>query len=193
MADDTLYWSNKGEVACATHMPADGDPRRTDERWQPIPLDPQRKIEYQCQHCTTGQPIRRQSAVRRAPLAPVVLNVDDRPASLYVRERSLRMHGFTVTNAATGQSALNAARRMQPHLILLDVHLPDIDGRDVCKRLKSDSTTASIPVVLISTTLAERGEKLHDPQLYDADGYIPEPCEGEALAALLWKVLKAQA
>jgi CheY-like chemotaxis protein len=118
------------------------------------------------------------------------LNVDDRPASLYWRERSLRMHGFTVTNAATGESALNAARQLHPHLILLDVHLPDIDGRDVCKRLKSDQKTASIPVVLISATLAQRGERVHDLRAFHADGYIPEPCEGALLAETLWKVLK---
>jgi CheY-like chemotaxis protein len=190
MADVTLFWSSKGEVACALHAPVDGDPRVHTERWQAIPPDKLRKIQYQCQHCTTGQPIRHQSLKSRAPLAPVVLNVDDRPASLYWRERSLRMHGFTVTNAATGQSALNAARQLHPHLILLDVHLPDIDGRDVCKRLKSDHRTASIPVVLISTTLAQRGERLHDLQPFSADGYIPEPCEGAQLAETLWKVLK---
>jgi CheY-like chemotaxis protein len=193
MTDETLYWSLKGEVACGLHVPADGDPRRTVERWQPIPPDPVRKVRYQCQHCTTGQPIRHQSAKSNAPSAPVVLNVDDRPATLYWRERSLRMHGFAVTNAATGESALNAARRLHPQLILLDVHLPDIDGRDVCKQLKTDHTTASIPVVLISMTLARRGEHLSDPLLYHADGYIPEPCEGDALAATLWKVLRARA
>ena len=60
----------------------------------------------------------------------------------------------------------------------------------MCKRLKSDKKTASIPVVLISTTLAQRGERLHDPQAFHADGYIPEPCEGAQLAETLWKVLK---
>jgi CheY-like chemotaxis protein len=190
MADELLFWSSKGEVACAIHAPAENDPRRTADRWQPIPFDKLRKIRYQCQHCTTGQPIRHQSLKSRAPLVPVVLNVDDRPASLYWRERSLRMHGFAVKNAATGESALNAARQFHPHLILLDVHLPDIDGRDVCKRLKADQKTAAIPVVLISATLAQRGERLHDLRVYSADGYIPEPCEGAALAETLWKVLK---
>ena len=192
MADDVLFWSSKGEVACAEHAPADGDPRRLADRWQPIPYDALRKIQYQCQHCTTGQPIRHQSKKLRAPLAPVILNVDDRPDSLYWRERSLRMHGFTVANAATGESALTQARQLHPNLILLDVHLPDIDGRDVCRRLKSDSKTAKIPVVLISATLTKHGERLHDPQVYDADAYIPEPCEGPALAHALWSLLRAR-
>jgi CheY-like chemotaxis protein len=187
---DTLYWSKKGEVACDEHTPAIGDPRRTDENWQPIPFDALRRIQYQCQYCAPGQRIRHQSSQIRGPLAPVVLNVDDRPASLYWRERSLRRHGFTVKNVDTGHSALATARQLQPQLILLDVHLPDLDGRDVCKRLKSDSTTASIPVILISTTLQERGEQLQDLRTYRADGYIPEPCEGEELAAMLWRVLR---
>jgi CheY-like chemotaxis protein len=188
---DKLFWSKKGEVACEAHVPSEQDPRRAADRWQAIPFDALRKIAYQCQYCTAGQPIRHQSSAARAPIAPVVLNVDDRPASLYWRERSLRLHGFAVTNAETGASALTAARQLLPHVILLDVHLPDIDGRDVCKQLKTDVRTASIPVVLISTTLAERGERLQDLRTYPADGYVPEPCEGETLAATLWKVLRS--
>jgi CheY-like chemotaxis protein len=190
MADRFLFWSRKGEVACDAHAPAPGDPRRASEAWQPIPLHALRRIQYQCQHCVAGQPIRHASPKVRSPLAPVVLNVDDRPASLYWRERSLRMHGFTVANAATGESALTAARQLHPHLILLDVHLPDMDGRQVCRQLKQDDKTARIPVVLISATLALRGERLLDPEQYAADGYIPEPCEGDLLAETLWKVLK---
>lgn len=190
MSDEILFWSKKGEVACALHMPALGDPRGTAEDWQPIPGNSLRRIAYQCQHCVVGRPIRHNSPKIHAPLAPVVLNVDDRPASLYWRDRALRMHGFTVANAATGEAALNAARRIHPQVVLLDVHLPDIDGREVCRRLKRDDKTASIPVVLISATLAARGEGLHDPREFEADGYVPEPCDGESLAETLWKVLK---
>jgi CheY-like chemotaxis protein len=190
MSDEALFWSKKGEVACSQHLPALGDPRRVAEDWQPIPANSMRRISYQCQHCVTGRPIRHNSAKVHAPLAPVILNVDDRPASLYWRDRALRMHGFTVTNAATGEAALHAARQIHPQLVLLDVHLPDMDGREVCRKLKRDEKTASIPVVLISATLAARGEGVHDPRAYDADGYVPEPCDGESLAETLWQVLK---
>jgi CheY-like chemotaxis protein len=46
---------------------------------------------------------------------------------------------FTVTNADTGEAALQVAHQLQPNLILLDVHLPDIDGRDLCHQVKTDS------------------------------------------------------
>lgn len=193
MADDILYWSRRGEVACGDHSPQDGDPRWHAEEWQAIPVHALRRIQYQCQHCVTGQPIRHASLKSRAPLAPVVLNVDDKPASLYWRDRTLRMHGFTVANADTGISALNAARTIHPHLILLDIHLPDMDGRDVCQQLKRDDKTSSIPVVLISATLTARGERVSDPRVYQAAEYIGEPCEGKALADMLWRVLRAGA
>jgi len=193
MVQRILFWSRKGEVACGEHAPQPGDPRRDGEGWQPIPPFASRRVQYQCQHCVTGRPIRHTSEKIRAPLAPVVLNVDDRPASLYWRERSLRMHGFTVANAATGESALAAARTLHPQVILLDVHLPDIDGRELCLQLKRDNKTAGIPVVLISTTLPQIGETVHDPLVYKADAYIPEPCEGRALAERLWQVLRKSA
>jgi CheY-like chemotaxis protein len=190
MSDQILFWSKKGEVACGEHVPVLGDPRRTNEDWQPIPDNSLRRITYQCQHCVTGRPIKHNSLKINAPLAPVVLNVDDRPASLYWRDRALRMHGFTVTNASTGEAALHAARQIHPQLVLLDVHLPDIDGREVCRTLKRDINTASIPVVLISATLAARGEGVHDPRAFEADGYVPEPCDGALLAETLWSVLR---
>jgi CheY-like chemotaxis protein len=124
------------------------------------------------------------------PTSPLILNVDDRPATLYARDRVLRLHGFTVENAATIKAALDTARRIRPHAILLDVHLPDGDGRELCQRLKTDADLAHIPVVLISATLAGHANLLESLTWGAADAFIEEPVEAEAIVSTLWKVIR---
>jgi CheY-like chemotaxis protein len=189
MSDDThLYWSRRGEIACAKHAPRDASERWVDEAWQPMPDFGVRMARYQCQHCE-GVPLK--SFPRLDGNMPLILNVDDRPASLYVRNRALRMHGFTVANAGTGRDAIEFARRLNPHLVLLDVHLPDIDGRKVCQVLKNDRETASIPVMLISSTLGERGEDLYAQGALVCDAYLAEPVDAEDLASAVRRLLRA--
>ena len=186
MLTTPLFWSRKGEITCEAHAPSRDSSRWTDEGWQAIPDVAGRRVKYQCQIC--GQrAIQRQHDL---PERPHILNVDDRPASLYARDRVLRGQGFTVTNADTGHSALHVARQLQPNLILLDVHLPDIDGRDLCHQVKHDAGLSHIPVVLISATLngAPASEVLSAVR---ADGFINEPVEPSVLAGTLRKVLNA--
>ena len=114
-----LFWSRKGEIACAQHAPASDATQWTDEGWQQIPVVTGRRVKYQCQFC--GQRAIQHQGV--LPQRPHILNVDDRPGMLYARDRALRGHGFTVTNADSGEAALHVARQVQPNLILLD------DGR----------------------------------------------------------------
>ena len=184
MAQQTLFWSRKGEIACERHAPRVDEGQWQAEGWQPIPAVPGRRISYQCQHCGHGS-VRRQS---QPPISPLILNVDDRPASLYARDRTLRQFGFTVANADSGQSALDVARQLLPNLILLDVHLGDMDGRQVCRHVKSDAALGHIPVLLISSTLQPANP--HEPvQQSQADGFIAEPCDPEELAVTIRKVL----
>lgn len=189
MNDDAhLFWSRRGEIACADHAPEQGSDRWIDEAWQPMPDFGVRMAKYQCQHCAGG-PI---AAFRRPDrTTPLILNVDDRPSSLYVRNRALRMHGFAVANAGNGRDAIEFARRLQPQLVLLDVHLPDMDGREVCQLLKNDRETAWIPVVLISSTLGRSGEDLYSRGPLRADGYLAEPVDAEDLATAVRRLLKA--
>jgi CheY-like chemotaxis protein len=185
--DELLLWSRKGEIACPNHAPAQNSDRWVSEGWQPMPDFGVRMARYQCQHCD-GVPLR--AFPRSASDSPLILNVDDRPASLYVRNRALRMHGFSVTNADTGEQALEIARRLKPNLVLLDVHLPDIDGREVCQQLKNDSITAEIPVVLISSTLRGLRDEAGVLERSQADAYLAEPLEPEALATTLKRLLR---
>jgi CheY-like chemotaxis protein len=133
---------------------------------------------------------RRVRAIRRNE-SPLILNVDDQPANLYARDQTLRKHGFTVANAETGRAALDVARQLRPRLVLLDVHLPDMDGRELCQRMKTDSELRDISVVLISSTLRGHVDQLESVQWGNADAFIAEPIEPDALAATLWRLLGA--
>lgn len=117
---------------------------------------------------------------------PLILNVDDRPAQLYVRDRILRQHGYAVKNVATAREAMEAARELRPRLILLDIHLPDADGRDLCQQIKAEPELAAIPVVLISASLSGgHAETLDSVRWGNADGFIHEPVDADALVSLV--------
>lgn len=182
-----LFWSKRGEVACADHAPRLEEPRWRAEGWRAILSPDMKRLAYRCQHCA-GTPL----GQREKPV-PLVLNVDDRPATLYLRDRVLRQHGFIVANAESGQKALDVARQLKPNLILLDIHLPDVDGRELCQRLKYDPDFAGIPVVLISATLPGHVNPLETIRSTHADGFIREPVDSETLASTLWRVLSTAA
>ncbi len=112
----------------------------------------------------------------------MILNVDDNAASLYAKSRVLRHAGFTVIEALTGREALTLAASVQPDLVLLDVHLPDMSGFEVCRRLKSASLTANFFVLHISASFVEVRHKARGLE-GGADGYLTEPVEPEELIA----------
>lgn len=68
----------------------------------------------------------------------ILLNVDDHEVARYARSRILTGAGFTVHEAASGAEAIDAVAKYKPDLVLLDVHLPDLNGMEVCRRLKAD-------------------------------------------------------
>ena len=105
----------------------------------------------------------------------VILNVDDREPSLYARERYLRSWGYHVENAMTGRAALELAERLKPHLILLDVHLPDIDGVEVCRQIKNDPSLKTIPILIMSATVRGHAANLESIRWGGADAFMPEP------------------
>lgn len=79
-----------------------------------------------------------------------VLLVEDEPDIGAMYAQQLALSGFEVTIATDGLSALSKASIDKPHLILLDILLPEMDGLSVLQRLKSDSKTANIPVIMLS-------------------------------------------
>jgi chemosensory pili system protein ChpA (sensor histidine kinase/response regulator) len=94
------------------------------------------------------------------PQSPIktVLIVDDSRFFRTATERVLVRSGYTVVSASDGEEALRVARDKLPSLILLDMLLPKLDGAGVLHQLKGDSTTAKIPV-LVLTSLSQRNEE----------------------------------
>src|SRR5512146_1472700 len=110
-----------------------------------------------------------------------VLVVDDTEAQRYAIARTLRSQGFAVDEASTGAHALETAKNA-PDLILLDIVLPDVDGFEVCRRLKADPTTSQIPVIQISANFVDPEHRVHGFQ-GGADDYIAQPITPEELVA----------
>ncbi len=120
------------------------------------------------------------------PVADLLL-VDDDEAKRYVLATWLRRAGHTVTEVGTGREALSQAGAAE--LVLLDVHLPDMSGFEVCRRIKANPLTASIPVIQVSATaieVADRARGLTE----GADAYLAEPVEPEELLATVTAALR---
>lgn len=120
---------------------------------------------------------------------PLILNVDDNEAGRYAVTRDLRRKGYEVLDAATGREALELASSEQPDLVLLDVRLPDIDGFEVCRRLKADPGTAGIPVLHLSASYSDNPSRVRGLTA-GADGYLTEPVDPEVLHATVNALLR---
>src|SRR3984893_3692984 len=79
-----------------------------------------------------------------------IMAVDDNPANLKLLEGMLRQDGYQVRSFPRGRLALAAASQNPPELILLDINMPEMNGYEVCERLKRDEELAGIPVILLS-------------------------------------------
>lgn len=122
------------------------------------------------------------------PPTVLVLNVNDDLAARYVISRTLQREGFEVIEAINGEEALRLAHR-QPDLIILDVNLPDIDGFEVCRTLKSDPATGQIPVLHISANRVAPGDRTFGLES-GADGYLVQPVESAELTATIRALLR---
>ncbi|HET6495767.1 MAG TPA: response regulator, partial [Thermoleophilia bacterium] len=79
-----------------------------------------------------------------------ILVVDDERDILELVEYNLQKEGFTVTCVASGEEAVAAARARPPDLIVLDLMLPGVDGLEVCRRLRAETATRHIPIVMLT-------------------------------------------
>jgi len=80
----------------------------------------------------------------------LILAVDDKPQNLQFLGKLLSDNGYEVGMAQNGQQALNFVKKNEPDLILLDIMMPDIDGYEVCHKLKADFGTRHIPVIFLT-------------------------------------------
>jgi PAS domain S-box-containing protein len=123
---------------------------------------------------------------------PLILNVDDDEAGRYAVSRGLRRNGYEVLDSSTGSEALELAAGARPDLVLLDIHLPDIDGFEVCRRLKEDPATAGIPVLHLSASFRDDSSRAKGLNS-GADGYLTEPVDPEVLHATVKALLRMKA
>ena len=125
----------------------------------------------------------------------LVVNCDDTPETRYTKTRVLRQAGYEVVECATGMDALQKVRELMPQLVLLDVQLPDMSGLDVCRRIKEDAVTGTIPVIRISATFVTK-EHQREALKYGADIYLTEPLEPrelETVASVLLRLAHTEA
>ena len=102
-----------------------------------------------------------------------ILVVDDDPSILETLTTMLRFKGYATQVAPNGRKALEAVHEFDPDLILLDIMLPDIDGYDICRRLKSDPATRDVPILIVSAR-TRRDEVVNLLEL-GANDYITKP------------------
>src|SRR5688572_10666645 len=123
-----------------------------------------------------------------------ILVVDDERSYRLLLEINLRRAGYRVLLAETGQEGLDLLVRESPDLLLLDLRLPDLDGEDVCRRIRSAASTspyaahASVPIIMV-TARAEQSQKVRG-LLSGADDYVTKPFDMAELLARIEAVLR---
>ena len=114
-----------------------------------------------------------------------ILVVDDEPKIVRLARDYLEKNGFRVVSAGDGGAALAMARREKPDLIVLDLLLPGMDGREVCRILRAES---DVPIIML-TALSEESDQIVGLEI-GADDYIVKPFSPRALVARVRALLR---
>jgi diguanylate cyclase (GGDEF)-like protein len=117
-----------------------------------------------------------------------ILVVEDEPFIRQILKVQLETSGYTVATAENGVQALEEIKSNRPDLVLLDLMMPDMDGHEVCKRLKDCYETSNIPVIIL-TAKSDLGEKVRTLE-YGANDYLTKPYEQDELLARVRNLLK---
>ena len=120
-----------------------------------------------------------------------ILVVDDTEATRYAVARTLKSEGFQVVEAANGQDALELVRSEKPDLVTLDIHLPDMLGFEVCRRIKLEPATTHIPVLQVSASYVTSKDRINGLE-GGADSYLTHPFEPAVLIATIKALLRAR-
>jgi signal transduction histidine kinase len=121
---------------------------------------------------------------------PSILYVDDDATNRHAFTGVLQQAGFQTREAANGEEALRLAQE-KPDLIVLDINLPDIDGFEVCRRIKSHPATAAIPVLHMSAVFVRSEDKTQALE-GGADGYLTKPVEPREVVATVRSLLRVR-
>jgi two-component system, OmpR family, alkaline phosphatase synthesis response regulator PhoP len=117
-----------------------------------------------------------------------VLVIDDEKDLIELVRYNFEKEGFLVKGALDGESGMSAAVRDNPDIILIDLMLPGIDGLEVCRRLRSETRTARIPIIMLTAKSAE-SDRIVGLEL-GADDYVTKPFSPRELAARVKAVLR---
>jgi two-component system alkaline phosphatase synthesis response regulator PhoP len=123
----------------------------------------------------------------RRPAIRVLVAEDERDVAELIRY-TLAREGFEVVVASNGSDALRQARESRPDLMLLDLMLPQVNGWELCRRLKQDPATRALPVIML-TARAEEGDKVLGFEL-GADDYVTKPFSTRELVARVRAVVR---
>jgi light-regulated signal transduction histidine kinase (bacteriophytochrome) len=119
----------------------------------------------------------------------MILNVDDHEPGRYARTRLLTAAGYKVAEAKTGVEALTLVASLRPSLVMLDVNLPDIDGLEICRRIKADPALALTPVLQVSASAVSSRDRVGGLD-NGADAYLIEPVDSDVLLATVRALLR---
>jgi two-component system alkaline phosphatase synthesis response regulator PhoP len=123
-----------------------------------------------------------------ATIQKKILIVEDEQDILQLVKLYLEKEGFRTVTATNGVEALKKVKEDKPHLIVLDLMLPELDGLEVCKRLRSSPETAMLPIIML-TAKAEESDTVIGLEL-GADDYVAKPFSPKALVARIKAMLR---
>jgi phosphate regulon transcriptional regulator PhoB len=121
-------------------------------------------------------------------MKPKILVVDDETDALDLIEFNLKAAGYDVITAADGAKALEKARNSAPDLVILDLMLPEMDGLEVCKNLRRDEKTATVPIIMLTAKAAEI-DRVLGLEL-GADDYVTKPFSPRELTLRVKSLLR---
>lgn len=120
-----------------------------------------------------------------------VLVVEDEEDILALVQFNLSRHGYQVETAVCGEEALEKVSQFDPQLLVLDLMLPGIDGLEICRRLREETATAELPVIML-TACGEEDDIIRGFEL-GADDYVTKPFSIKVLLARVESVLRRKA
>ena len=121
------------------------------------------------------------SVIRHTNDCVDVLIVEDSPTQALQLQRILEQQGYEVRHAANGRLALDTAKERRPALVISDVVMPEMDGYELCRRLKGDASLSDVPVILV-TTLSDPGDVIRGLEC-GADNFILKPYDEHYLVS----------
>lgn len=118
-----------------------------------------------------------------------ILIVDDDASGRYMLSFLLRSHNYEILEANNGFEGLDKAHELKPDAILLDIQMPEMDGFEVCTRLKMEEKMKQIPIILF-TSFSQAGHKKRAIEA-GADGYIEKPVNPDVFVSQVESIIKS--